>query len=50
MRDPVAVPAVLKGLRELRPHTPVTELAGVGHYPQIEVPAQVAQTVRDAVR
>jgi pimeloyl-ACP methyl ester carboxylesterase len=31
MRDPVAVPAVLEGLRELRPRVPVTELPRLGH-------------------
>lgn len=45
MRDPVAVPAVLDGLRELRPSAPVTELADVGHYPQIEAPARLAAAV-----
>lgn len=50
MYDPVAVPAVLEGLRELRPQAPVTELARVGHYPQIEVPARVAESLRAAVR
>jgi pimeloyl-ACP methyl ester carboxylesterase len=50
MYDPVAVPAVLDGLRELRPHAPVTELPDVGHYPQIEVPDRVAGAVRAAVR
>lgn len=36
--DPVATTNVLAGLRELRPGAAVTELDGVGHYPQIEVP------------
>lgn len=49
MRDPVAVPAVLDGLRELRPHAPVTELPNAGHYPQIELPARVAQAVTEAI-
>ncbi|MGI8558929.1 MAG: alpha/beta fold hydrolase [Solirubrobacteraceae bacterium] len=42
MRDPVATPHVLTGLRELRPAAPVTELADLGHYPQIEQPAAIA--------
>jgi pimeloyl-ACP methyl ester carboxylesterase len=42
MRDPVATTAVLDGLRELRPGSPVTELPDVGHYPQIERPELVA--------
>lgn len=36
--DPVATTAVLDGLRELRPAAEVVRLAGIGHYPQIEVP------------
>ena len=46
MRDPVATPAVLAGLRELRPEAPVTELRDLGHYPQIEDPAAVADAIR----
>ena len=42
LEDPVATPAVLAGLRELRPGVPVTELPGVGHYPQIEAPERLA--------
>ncbi|MGV0850220.1 alpha/beta fold hydrolase [Mycolicibacterium phlei] len=38
--DPVATGNVLAGLRELRPHAEVVELPGVGHYPQVEVPAE----------
>lgn len=49
MRDPVAVPAVLEALRELRPRAPVQELADVGHYPQLEVPARVASAIDDAL-
>ena len=47
MRDPVATPDVLAGLRELRPSVPVTELAGLGHYPQIEQPEAIAAAVRE---
>lgn len=46
MRDPIATPAVLSGLGVLRPHAPATELADAGHYPQVEVPADVAAAVR----
>jgi pimeloyl-ACP methyl ester carboxylesterase len=46
MRDPVATPAVLDGLLELRPHAPVTRLDDVGHYPQIEDPLAVAEELR----
>jgi len=49
LRDPVAVPAVLEGLRELRPQASVTELRDVGHYPQIEVPERLADVVSAAI-
>ncbi len=42
LEDPVATTAVLDGLRELRPGVPVTELPGIGHYPQLERPDLVA--------
>lgn len=41
--DPVATTDVLAGLRELRSDAEVIELAGVGHYPQIEVPEVFAR-------
>lgn len=44
--DPVATTAVLDGLRELRPAAQVTELPGIGHYPQIEVPHEFAAAAR----
>ena len=49
LQDPVAVPAVLEGLRELRPQAPVAELPDVGHYPQIEVPERLAEVISAAV-
>ena len=49
LQDPVATPAVLAGLRELR-DVPVTELADLGHYPQIEDPAAITEAIRRAVR
>ena len=49
MRDPLAVPAVLQGLREMRPQAHVTELPDVSHNPQIEVPDQVAAAIRSAL-
>jgi pimeloyl-ACP methyl ester carboxylesterase len=49
MLDPVARPAVLEGLRELRPGTPVTELTELGHYPQIEDPDRLTGAIRQAV-
>jgi pimeloyl-ACP methyl ester carboxylesterase len=45
MADPVSTPAVLAALRELRPAAPVTELADVGHYVQIERPDLVASAL-----
>jgi len=49
MLDPVATPSVLAGLRELRPQAPVTDLADLGHYPQIEDPPRLARALREAV-
>jgi len=49
MLDPVATPAVLEGLRELRPQAPVDELPGLGHYPQIEDPPRIAAALRQAL-
>lgn len=43
--DPVATTNVLDGLRQLRPGADVVELAGLGHYPQVEDP----QAFTDAV-
>lgn len=45
LEDPVATTAVLDGLRELRPDVPVTELTGLGHYPQLEDPDAIARVV-----
>jgi pimeloyl-ACP methyl ester carboxylesterase len=47
MRDPVATPNVLAGLRELRPAAPVTELSDLGHYPQIEQPQRIGALIDD---
>jgi pimeloyl-ACP methyl ester carboxylesterase len=49
MQDPVARVEVLRGLQELRPGVSVTELPELGHYPQIEDPARVAEVVGAAV-
>jgi pimeloyl-ACP methyl ester carboxylesterase len=48
MKDPVAGPPMLGGLRELRPRVPVTEIPDAGHYPQVEVPDRFAESVREA--
>ena len=45
MQDPVAGPEMLRGIQQLRPDVPVTELPTLGHYPQIEDPAAVAAIV-----
>jgi pimeloyl-ACP methyl ester carboxylesterase len=45
MLDPVARVQVLRGLQALRPGVPVTELPDLGHYPQLEDPAQVAPVI-----
>jgi pimeloyl-ACP methyl ester carboxylesterase len=47
--DPVANTNVLAALRELRPGVPVAELPELAHYPQIEDPDQIAESLRDAV-
>jgi pimeloyl-ACP methyl ester carboxylesterase len=49
MLDPVATPRVLSAVRELRPRAPLTELADLGHYPQIEDPVAAARAVRAAL-
>jgi pimeloyl-ACP methyl ester carboxylesterase len=49
LEDPVATTAVLDGLRELRPGVPVTELPGIGHYPQLERPDLIAAALDAAL-
>ena len=49
LEDPVATTAVLEGLRELRPGVPVRELAGIGHYPQLERPDLIAEALEKAL-
>ncbi len=45
LEDPVATPAVLAGLRDLRPGVAVRELPQIGHYPQIEDPTTMADVI-----
>jgi pimeloyl-ACP methyl ester carboxylesterase len=45
LQDRVATTDVLAALRELRPSVPVTELPDLAHYPQIEDPARLFQTL-----
>ncbi len=49
LQDPVATPAVLAGLRKLRPGVPVTELPELGHYPQVEAPERIAKALGHAL-
>jgi pimeloyl-ACP methyl ester carboxylesterase len=44
--DPVSGRHVLEQAVKVLPHATVTELAGVGHYPQSEAPQAVAAAVR----
>jgi pimeloyl-ACP methyl ester carboxylesterase len=46
MVDPVATEKVLDAVIELRPQAPVARFADLGHYPQIEDPARVAEALR----
>lgn len=48
LEDPVATTAVLDAVIELRPHAPVKRLPGLGHYPQLEDPAAIADAVAEA--
>jgi pimeloyl-ACP methyl ester carboxylesterase len=45
MLDPIATPAVLDAVVELRPNAPVTRFADLGHYLQIEAPEAIAPIV-----
>jgi pimeloyl-ACP methyl ester carboxylesterase len=49
LRDPVATTAVLDAAVDLRPGVPVDRLGELGHYPQIEDPAQVAAALNGAL-
>lgn len=46
MRDPVATTSVLEAVRELRPGVGLCELSELGHYPQIEAPGRLLDSVR----
>ena len=50
MLDPVATERVLDGVIELRPQAPLTRFEDLGHYPQIEDPARLADALRGALR
>jgi pimeloyl-ACP methyl ester carboxylesterase len=49
MLDPVATEAVLDAVIALRPQAPVTRFEDLGHYPQIEDPARVAESLQAAL-
>lgn len=44
-RDPVCVEAVLQAVLQLRPSAPLTRWPELGHYPQLESPADVAAMI-----
>ena len=48
--DPVSGEHVLKLARKSLPRASVTELSGVGHFPQVEAPGAVAAAIREAVK
>ena len=43
--DPVAVPAILEGLVDLRPAVDPTTFPDLGHYPQVEDPDRFADAL-----
>jgi pimeloyl-ACP methyl ester carboxylesterase len=45
--DPVAVPAIARRLHAELPHSRLQWLQGVGHYPQLEAPEEVAARIRE---
>ena len=50
MVDPVATMNVLDGVRALRPEAPVHWFEDLGHYPQIEDPARLAEALQASLR
>ena len=47
--DPVCTEAVLEAVLELRGHAPLTRLATLGHYPQLEQPDTIAEIVAGVI-
>ena len=47
LEDPISGRSIVARWRELLPAAPVYELAGVGHYPQVEAPQDVLAAYRD---
>jgi pimeloyl-ACP methyl ester carboxylesterase len=50
MDDPISGAHMARRYREIVPRADVVELAGVGHYPQLEAPAQVCQAALGFLR
>ncbi|MEC3957372.1 alpha/beta hydrolase [Nocardia sp. CDC153] len=44
--DPICTEAVLRAVLALRPHTALTRLPGLGHYPQLEDPQRVYDLIQ----
>lgn len=49
LEDPVATTNVLDAVVALRPGVPVERLAGIGHYPQIEVPERFVGVLAESI-
>lgn len=47
LEDPISGRSIVARWRELLPAAPVFELPGVGHYPQVEAPAEVLRAYRE---
>ena len=50
LEDPISGRSIVARWRELLPLAPVFELAGVGHYPQVEAAEEVLAAYRDFLR
>jgi len=49
LEDPVATTRMFDAVRKIRPRAPAVELPGIGHYPQLEDPPQIAAAVERLV-
>ena len=45
-QDPICTEAVLQAVLALRPNAPLTRWPALGHYPQLEDPAALADLIR----